>query len=67
MKFFDIATPAKTRCIKVSRVNGGLVCTGFDVEHETIAIKNKTQRTLSNGTIIPSESKMMRLAYKSGV
>jgi hypothetical protein len=31
-----------------------------------IEVKNKTVRTLSNGTLIPSESKMMRLAHKSG-
>lgn len=32
-----------------------------------IKVNNKTIKTLSNGTIIPSESKMMRLAYKSGL
>jgi hypothetical protein len=37
-----------------------------DWRTKTIAIKNKTVRVLSNGVVIPSESKMMRLAYKSG-
>jgi hypothetical protein len=31
-----------------------------------IEVKNKTVRTLSNGIVIDSESKTMRLAYKSG-
>jgi len=31
-----------------------------------LKVNNKTQRTLSNGVVIPSESKMLRLAHKSG-
>jgi hypothetical protein len=37
-----------------------------DWKTKAITIKNKTIKVLSNGAIIPSESKMMRLAYKSG-